>query len=51
MARNLGAELGDDIVILGSGKRGGVAAMAWTVTGILSTGQAELDRNSAVRAG
>ena len=45
MARNLGAELGDDIVILGSGKRGGVAAMALTVTGILSTGQAELDRN------
>ena len=45
MARNLGAELGDDIVILGSGKRGGVAAMALTVTGILSTGQPELDRN------
>ena len=45
MARNLGAELGDDIVILGSGKRGGVAAMALTVTGILSTGQSELDRN------
>ena len=45
MARNLGAELGDDIVILGSGKRGGVAAMALTVTGMLSTGQPELDRN------
>jgi putative ABC transport system permease protein len=45
MARNLGAELGDDIVILGSGKQGGVAAMALTVGGILSTGQAELDRS------
>jgi ABC-type lipoprotein release transport system permease subunit len=45
MARNLGAGLGDDIVILGSGKRGGVAAMALTVAGILSTGQGELDRS------
>ena len=45
MARNLGAELGDDIVILGSGKQGGVAAMALTICGILSTGQAELDRS------
>ena len=45
MARNLGAELGDDIVILGSGKQGGVAAMALTIGGILSTGQAELDRS------
>ena len=45
MARNLGAELGDDIVILGTGKRGGVAAMALTVVGTLSTGQAELDRS------
>lgn len=45
MARNLGAELGDDIVILGSGKRGGVAAMVLSVGGILSTGQAELDRS------
>ena len=45
MARNLGVQLGDDLVILGSGKRGGVAAMALTVTGILSTGQGELDRS------
>ena len=45
MARNLGVELGDDIVILGSGKQGGVAAMALTIGGILSTGQAELDRS------
>ena len=45
MARNLGAELGDDIVILGSGKRGGVAAMALSIGGILDTGQAELDRS------
>ena len=45
MARNLGAELGDDIVILGSGRRGGVAAMALSIRGILDTGQAELDRS------
>jgi ABC-type lipoprotein release transport system permease subunit len=45
MARNLDAVLGDDIVILGSGKRGGVAAMALSISGILSTGQAQLDRN------
>ena len=45
MARNLGADLGDDIVILGSGKRGGVAAMALSVGGILDTGQSELDRS------
>ena len=45
MARNLDARIGDEIVILGSGKRGGVAAMALTIGGILSTGQAELDRS------
>jgi len=45
MARNLGADLGDDIVILGSGKRGGVAAMALSIGGILDTGQSELDRS------
>ncbi|MEP5766024.1 MAG: FtsX-like permease family protein [Halieaceae bacterium] len=44
LARNLGAQLGDEIVILGSGPEGGVAALAVTLVGIFETGQAELDR-------
>ena len=44
LARNLGAELGDEIVLLGSGKHGGVAAMAVTVSGLFQTGIADLDR-------
>ncbi|MEM8767929.1 MAG: FtsX-like permease family protein, partial [Pseudomonadota bacterium] len=44
LARNLGASLGDEVVVLGSGKEGGVAAMVFEVVGILETGMADLDR-------
>lgn len=44
MAQNVGVNLGDELVLLGSGKEGGVAALALTVVGIFSSGQAELDR-------
>ena len=44
LARNLGASTGDELVILGSGPEGGVAALAVTLVGIFETGQAELDR-------
>ncbi len=44
LARNLGVEVGDEVVVLGSGSRGGVAALVVTVAGILRTGISELDR-------
>lgn len=44
LARNLGASLGDEVVVLGTGKEGGVAAMVLTVVGLLETGMADLDR-------
>ncbi len=44
LARNLRAEVGAEIVILGSAKYGGVAAAAWQVVGILTTGIADMDR-------
>ncbi len=44
LARNLGAQTGDELVVLGTGPEGGVAALAVTVVGIFETGQAELDR-------
>lgn len=44
LARNLGAGLGDELVILGSGPEGGVAALAVTIVGVFETGQVELDR-------
>ncbi len=44
MARNLGAKVGDQIVVLGSQLDGGVAALSLTVVGIVQTGSAELDR-------
>ena len=45
MARNIGAALGDEIVVLGSGKQGSVAAAVFIVAGIVETGQVELDRS------
>ncbi len=45
LARNLGVELGDELVLLGSASRGGVAAMALTVRGLFRTGIADLDRS------
>ena len=44
LARNLGASVGDEVVILGSGREGGVAAMVLNVVGLLETGMADLDR-------
>jgi ABC-type lipoprotein release transport system permease subunit len=44
LARNLGATVGDEIVVLGTGKEGGVAALVFDVVGLLETGMADLDR-------
>ena len=44
LAKNLGASIGDEVVILGSGKEGGVAALVLDVVGLLETGMADLDR-------
>ncbi len=44
LARNLGVGVSDEVVVLGSGKEGGVAALALRVVGILETGMADLDR-------
>jgi putative ABC transport system permease protein len=44
LARNLGAGIGDELVVLGSGPEGGVAALAVTIVGIFSTGLSALDR-------
>lgn len=45
LARNLGAGLGDEVVLLGSASRGGVAALVVTVRGLFRTGVAEIDRS------
>ncbi len=44
LARNLGAELGSELVILGTGREGSVAALAVTVVGIIDSGVIEFDR-------
>lgn len=44
MARNLGAAVGDEIVVLGSGKQGALAAAVFVVSGIVESGQTALDR-------
>ena len=44
LARNLGAAVGDEVVILGAALEGGVAASAATVVGLFETGQPALDR-------
>ncbi|MEZ5551712.1 MAG: FtsX-like permease family protein [Pseudomonadales bacterium] len=44
LARNLGVALGDEVIILGSGKEGGVAAMVVRVAGLLESGITDLDR-------
>ena len=48
LARNLSVGVGGEVVVLGAGKEGGVAAMAATVTGIFSTGMADFDRSLMV---
>jgi ABC-type lipoprotein release transport system permease subunit len=44
LARNLGVTLEDELVLLGTDPTGSVAALVGRVTGLLETGQAELDR-------
>ena len=45
LATNLGLQLGDEIVVLGAAKGGGVAALALAVDGIFETGAPDLDRS------
>jgi putative ABC transport system permease protein len=45
LARNLGADLGDDVVVLGSQKDGAVAALVLRLVGVFDSGQTELDRS------
>lgn len=45
LARNLDVKVGDELVILGAEKHGGVAALVVDVVGILSSGMADLDRS------
>jgi ABC-type lipoprotein release transport system permease subunit len=45
LARNLGVGLGDEMLLLGSAKQGGIAALALTVVGLFRSGQSELDRS------
>ena len=47
MARNLDIGLGDDVVVLGSQKEGGVAALVLKVSGIFSSGNQDYDRSFA----
>jgi len=44
LARNLGVSVGDQIVVLGTGPSGGVAALAVTLVGTFASDIAELDR-------
>lgn len=48
LARNLGAAAGDELVILGTAKEGGVAALAVTLAGTFESGMAPLDRATLV---
>ena len=45
LARNLDLGVGDEVVMLGTAREGGVAAAVARVVGLYSTGQAELDRS------
>ena len=45
LARNLGVSVGAEIVVLGTAKEGGVAAMASEVAGIFETGMMGIDRS------
>jgi putative ABC transport system permease protein len=46
LAKNLKVTLGDELVVLGQGRDGSVAATVMTVKGIFSSGQDEFDRSS-----
>lgn len=45
LARNLGVKVGDEVVLLGSARQGGVAVLVVTVTGLFQSGMVELDRS------
>jgi ABC-type lipoprotein release transport system permease subunit len=45
LARNLGAQIGDELVILGLTPTGGVAPLALTLVGTFSSGVADIDRS------
>jgi ABC-type lipoprotein release transport system permease subunit len=45
LARNLGIEVGDELVLLGTAQQGGVAASVAVLTGTFTTGQPVLDRS------
>jgi ABC-type lipoprotein release transport system permease subunit len=47
LARNLGAQVGDEIVMLGTAMEGGVAAAVAEIVGIFTSGQVGLDRGLA----
>jgi ABC-type lipoprotein release transport system permease subunit len=44
LARNIGAGVGDELVMLGTAAEGGVAAAVAEIVGLFETGQSELDR-------
>ncbi len=44
LARNLGLDVGDEIVLLGTAREGGVAATVAEVVGLFTSGLADLDR-------
>lgn len=44
VARNLGLAVGDEMVVLGTARAGGIAALSVEVAGIFATGQSQLDR-------
>ena len=50
LAANLGLDIGDEIVVLGSAMEGGVAALVSRVDGLFETGRPEIDR-SVVQVG
>jgi len=45
MARNLGAAIGDELVLLGTAREGGIGALALRISGIYASGQVALDRS------
>lgn len=45
LARNLGAGVGDELVVLGTARDGSIAALAGNVVGIVTSGVSELDRS------
>jgi putative ABC transport system permease protein len=48
LARNLGAGVGSELVLLGTAREGGVAAAVAEVVGVVTTGHPELDRAHSV---